>query len=92
MSMSELLRRIRPTILAILRPTGRPLIDVVFGGAHVDPAVADHGGAVKAGSRTARLRPQRRDLAAALRADTAAPEDELTTWPPAAQSRPCRAC
>lgn len=93
--MPRLIPRIRSTLAGIVRPTGHSLVHAIFGGAHADrdAQAVDHGAATKPGTRTDRLRPQRHDLSAALRADPTAPEHELTTWPPAAaEADPCRAC
>lgn len=93
--MTHIVHRIRTTIATIVRLPSPSVLDAVFGGAHADPdmPIGDRGAPVRAGAPTHRLRPQRRDLAAALRADPAAPEHELTTWPPASHGRgACQVC
>ena len=93
--MTRFISRIRSAVAGIVRPPSPSLLDAAFHGAHADPAgpSADRGAAVKPGSPVDRLRSQRRDLAAALRADPTAPEHELTTWPPAlAKVESCTAC
>ena len=82
--------RVRSILVDILRPPSPSLLDAVFRAVHADAAGPIADAAPHAGSRIDRLRPQRRDLAAALGADPAAPQDELTTWPPA--SGPPGAC
>ena len=93
--MTRIISRIRSTIAGIVRPPSPSLFDAALRGAHNDPAIpaVDHGAAVKAGSPIDRLRSQRRDLAAALRAGAGQPERELTAWPPVIPCpEPCRAC
>ena len=93
--MTRIISRIRSTIAGIVRPPSPSLFDAAFHGAHHDPAAptTDHGAAVKAGSPIDRLRSQRRDLAAALRAGAGQPERELMAWPPVIpRPEPCRAC
>jgi len=93
--MAQIFHRIRTLTAGVVHPPSPSLLDAVFSGGHADHVTptADHGAVVRAGAPTYRLRPQRRDLAAALRADPAAPEHELTTWPPAAGPRGvCQGC
>lgn len=92
--MTRIVHRIRSVVTGIVSPPNPSLLDAVFNGVHSDPATpsADHGAAVRAGTRIDRLRSQRRDLAAALRSDAGTPEQELTIWPPASRSEPCQTC
>jgi len=93
--MTRITDRIRTIARRIVSPPSPSLLDAVFRAVHAEAAAptADHGAAVKAGSQIDRLRSQRRDLTAALRADPSAPEDELTTWPPASGPRgACQNC
>ena len=94
--MTRVISRVRNTLTDMLNTPSPSFLEAVFNGVHADPATptADHGAAVRPCSRIDRLRSQRRDLAAALRADAGQPERELTVWPPAVNHRiePCQAC
>ena len=81
--------------LAVLLSPTRPFVDAAFDGGHHDGASTptEPGAAVQAGARTDRIRWQRPDLIAALRADAGAPEQELTIWPPVSTGRgACQGC
>lgn len=87
--MARIIHRIGTLVAGVVRPPSPSFLDAVFNGNRSNSAAptGEHGPLVRAGAQTHRLRPQRRDLAAALRADPAAPEHELTTWPPASHGR-----
>lgn len=90
--MTQIIHRIRTLVAGIVSPASPSFLDAVFNGVRSDTATpsGDHGALARAGAPTHRLRLHRRDLAAALRADPAAPEHELTTWPPASHGREAR--